>query len=1243
MEVRFPNLMRVIRSFGYVLATVLTVVFCVLFTTPGNQGIAWLLNQATGIIKISNLKQRFYDDAPFDVVLALDDTTIALQNVRLSVSPESWYRWALSLKVKEVAVERGGSLQELEKPVDPNEKSHQPIAFGSYQVSFSIAIEAVRYRDSALQFGALQFSSAGRLAEKGVTVSNVSLAQLDVDLFATKSDDTLGNNVIPTLEIPEKWPLPLDIQIGRLAVNSINVKQFNEHNALSPLVGPISVTATAALNDNVIELSSGLVELNDAKLQLNSTITPKEISAQLLAEWQTEQLALQLTGSWSNTRITLENQGTYPVLLNGTVSPTQSNWPFSLALTLPNWVTIPSIDPDLINNLNGQVEMSGDITRFSGQVDLASVLSGIGKNHVSARFNGSLQDFYLEQSQFKTDLGNLALSLSIVDLLQPKLIGKLQWSEVNLAQFIDLETALSGTSDIAVTLANDNWAVELSELTATGRVADAPFEAQLGARIDKSLTMDIDNLRVKLANSKVRVDGQIGQNLNLKGEWSLALRDIEALPVHIEGKGQLELQGNRDKPKLRLDAKFAHLELPEITLNNAIADIDYGYTAQTALSLKASAQHGLINEFAFDSVDIDAKGLLAKHQGYVRFKSPKVTSELAFHGQFDGAKWQGTLENIWLKLAAHTLIQKEASQLVIAKEGVFSLAPLCFANPKSDFCVSANKSRKTKNVQAQVSINSFDVRLINGFLPKEVKVTGELSGEVALEASEGGLNSLDANIQNNRTTVLVTQDGLVHAVDLGNLSVSANGKGNKLSIEVGNENSPLGVLRAKMNTVLGKAEPEMNMTFDLDGINLNYLDPMIAQAANREFQLQGKVNGHVEVTGSIEKPKLDGSLSVKGLAARNERSPITLQDSELQLDFNGYWARLTGVLKDSSAGNLTLEGELGWLNSLRGEFAMHSKAFWLRPQEGVEFKVDTDLQLSWLKDKATLNGLIDVPYGRIAIKALPEGAIAVSSDQIFVDEADIEVKTLPIQYEVALKVKVRDDVKIDSFGLKSALVGNLLLSKQNDTPIVGSGELSLRNGTFKAFGQDLMISKGQIGFSGALEKPYLHVNAIRNPQTTQNGVVAGILVTGLADEPNVSIYSEPAMDQAQALSYLLNGQPLGSGDSDKNVMLTNLLISQGLGRSEGVLQKVGSEMGLQDVNVGTKGSGEGTQVEVSGYLTPSVQVKYSVGVFDSLSEIAVRYQIMSKLYVEVTSGLYNSIDLLYRFDWDESENNKAEK
>ena len=55
---------------------------------------------------------------------------------------------------------------------------------------------------------------------------------------------------------------------------------------------------------------------------------------------------------------------------------------------------------------------------------------------------------------------------------------------------------------------------------------------------------------------------------------------------------------------------------------------------------------------------------------------------------------------------------------------------------------------------------------------------------------------------------------------------------------------------------------------------------------------------------------------------------------------------------------------------------------------------------------------------------------------------------------------------------------------------------------------------------------------------------------------------------------------------------------------------------------------------ISGYIAPDLQVKYGVGIFNSLGEFTLRYRIISDLYIEAISGVDSAVDLIYQFSFD---------
>ena len=105
-----------------------------------------------------------------------------------------------------------------------------------------------------------------------------------------------------------------------------------------------------------------------------------------------------------------------------------------------------------------------------------------------------------------------------------------------------------------------------------------------------------------------------------------------------------------------------------------------------------------------------------------------------------------------------------------------------------------------------------------------------------------------------------------------------------------------------------------------------------------------------------------------------------------------------------------------------------------------------------------------------------------------------------------IRLQLGDKVQLDAFGLETLLRGNLQVRQQQGKQTI-NGEVRLVDGTFRSYGQDLLIRSGKMTFSGPPDQPYLNVEAIRNPANMEDSVVAGIRVTGPADKPQITIFS----------------------------------------------------------------------------------------------------------------------------------------
>ena len=97
--------------------------------------------------------------------------------------------------------------------------------------------------------------------------------------------------------------------------------------------------------------------------------------------------------------------------------------------------------------------------------------------------------------------------------------------------------------------------------------------------------------------------------------------------------------------------------------------------------------------------------------------------------------------------------------------------------------------------------------------------------------------------------------------------------------------------------------------------------------------------------------------------------------------------------------------------------------------------------------------------------------------------------------------------------------------------------------------------------------------------------------------------------------------------------MTSMLIGLGATTGNGIVGEIGDTLGIKGLGLDTTGVGENSQVVVSGYVLPGLQVKYGVGIFDSLATLTLRYRLMPRLYLEAVSSVDQALDLLYRFDF----------
>jgi translocation and assembly module TamB len=270
---------------------------------------------------------------------------------------------------------------------------------------------------------------------------------------------------------------------------------------------------------------------------------------------------------------------------------------------------------------------------------------------------------------------------------------------------------------------------------------------------------------------------------------------------------------------------------------------------------------------------------------------------------------------------------------------------------------------------------------------------------------------------------------------------------------------------------------------------------------------------------------------------------------------------------------------------------------------------------------------MEVPQAEIIVREIVENAVTVSPDIVAVSD-DFSTPRSAARYSGEARLVLSDDVHIAAFGLDTNVSGELIVRKSPDQQLTAEGQIELSNGRFVAYGQRLMIEEGTLTFTGPLDNPIVDVTATRTIEDFDSTIVAGIRLRGRANNLNSTVYSEPAMAEADALSYLMIGRPLAEASNSEGSQLSGAALGLGLKQASRLTEQIGQSVGLDELTFIGDG-GDATALVAGKQINSRLYARYAYGVFSRLGMILIRYRLSERLSLEAGSGETQSIDILY--------------
>lgn len=1036
----------------------------------------------------------------------------------------------------------------------------------------------------------------------------------------------------PVLVLPE-IVLPFPIKLQEFSLTDSQIIQDGGVQALHALTlelegqGSEIKIITANLDHELatVQLGGQITLTGDYPLDLALTSTVKKplLDGQLAGQT----LAVNLSDSLAKLSGKVTLGGVLKAQANLTAEPLNPQLPFDLAL---NWQQLgwPFTDPEWKLE-QGKLRLNGRLEDY--KLVLNSQASGPDLPAVGIKLSatGDLKGAKLKPLTLSLPKGEAKVTgiLSWHDNINWQ--GILALTDVDPGAFVEgMDGKLSGELETRFALTGEQWTLD-AEPDIHGFLREYPLSLKGQVSLNQALQGSIKQLQLTNADNKLTVNGEITENWQLDGVLSAPNLAVYAPGLFGDLAGNIKVRGALKAPELQAElsgnkAGFNDVEARDLKLqaNASMGDKTKGQQMQGDVRLTVDRIRS--GEMRIEQLQLVGSGDEAAHRLSLNFKGKPLAAELNLAGSLDKDGWRGRLTKgeLGTPLEKWTLQQEG----LLAYQGdTFKAEPHCWRSGTAALCFDAISASAARG-QAGLSIRDLDLARLQPFFPNDFAWEAILNGTAALQWN-GSLPKLNANISTTPGTFISNGTRLKYQT----LSLVSDMSDNRLRSSLDFRSTQLGEMGVQANVADLSGKRTLSGNLSIKELKLDWLAPLLPEVA----RLQGVLAGQGRFEGTLAAPLLFGNLSLTGGEVDTYSDMVQVRDFTTRLDIRGTEASINGQMK-VGGGPLYITGNLDWRQlPVTGEIRLMGHDLEAGYPGMGRVRVNPDMTIT-LGEAAKVRGTILIPWARIAVKELPENAVSLSPDVVVVQPSGIIPETAPsLPIDIRIQVQLLEDVRLAAFGLKTRLEGKLNIVQKPNKVMRANGEIRLVDGKFKAYGQNLLIREGSILFSGPLDVPNLKVEAIRNPSTmSDSSITVGVRVTGTAQQPELTVFSDPNMPQAEQLSYLLRGRGLdGGSDTDGNALVQSMLLGVGVGKVGGVVTEIGESLGLKDVAVDTGGSGDDTEVNISAYLLPGLQIGYGVGVFSSIGEVRLRYELLPRLYLQAASGLNQAIDLFYRFEF----------
>lgn len=731
------------------------------------------------------------------------------------------------------------------------------------------------------------------------------------------------------------------------------------------------------------------------------------------------------------------------------------------------------------------------------------------------------------------------------------------------------------------------------------------LQARAGSRNDADITLAITSLNDWLPQAAGALNGRF----RVQG-------DYPRLAVNGTLQGQSLSWDGQHAQQLQLQA-----DIPDISSIGGKLQL---HAAGTELA-------GL----AFKQIRLQGQGTPARLELTLDAQGTPLSTSLALSGALKGGNWNGTLSSLTLDVQGLPRWHLRQATPLGWNHGSASIGELCLTAGEPSLCVNG-KLDKDGNLDAGYRLQSVPLALIAsavGSTSMPVSAEGTLDGSGRIQRTAAGALTGNASITSAQGRLTYNEHPDQPLLSYRQLALNA-------TLAPDNQQATLHAIingNGRLDGQIAATGKQQALSGQV-GLHLEDLD-FISLFTDELANVKGRLDGDFRLGGTLSTPDITGQATLNSFAAEVPDAGLKLTGGHLVASTNDARVLTIDGSVQSGKGALAINGTAALDAQTPTAITLKGNNVTVLDIPAAKVVVTPDLLVRHDAQGLQASGSVRLDNADVNLDKLPGGGVnKASPDVVVVDEPQPAAGSGAIPIRASIKVDLGQRTHLVGMGLDGRLGGVITIDERPDRPTTGQGQVTV-NGTYKAYGQNLQIQQGQLLFASTpIDNPGLNIKAVRNLQpnaTVSEGQQVGLQITGTAKRPVLTVFSNPVMDQSDALSYLITGKPISQVSSGGESNMVNAA-AQALGSATGNLlaKSIGSKLGIEDIGVSSSEALNGSSAFTVGkYLSPRLYLSYGIGLFEPGQVITLRYRLSRRWSFEAQNATdFNRASLNYRIE-----------